>query len=334
MVPSPGDANESETGTSDRPNSFGWHVSRVADRFVDLLVFALVPLLTALSNTGNVRQTLSQYRGFSINLEFAFPSALLDLWSLTTPPEPAPEIGTDDLYGPPTGGPTDGPTGTASPTGLEEQTGPGGTDLTVDTPFGIVADSLEPIGLAIIPVIVIGALVYVVLLAVLQAVYVGGIDRRLETNRIEPIACVLRYAPRFVLYNLVILGGIALLLPILLVSPLFLLVVFPAMFVLGYLFYAVPFLFVVDDARFLEAFSRSLEFAIGNGSYFWFAVWHVVTAVVASFVLSILVSIGGPIGLILAIGFATPLGLMLTATTVSFLHELVELEGQSQWATQ
>lgn len=333
MVPSPGNADESETGSRDSPNSFGWHVNRVGDRFDDLLVFALVPLLTTLSNTGNVRQTLSQSRGFSINLEFAFPSALLDLWSLTTPPEPAPEIGTDGMYGPPTRGPTGDPTGTTSPTDLGEQTGPGGTDLTVDTPFGIVADSLEPMGLAIIPVIVIGALVYVVLLAVLQAVYVGGIDRRLENNWIEPVACVLRYAPRFVLYNLVIFGGIVLLLPILLVSPLLFIVVFPAMFVIAYLFYAVPFLFVVDDARFLEAFSRSLEFAIGNGSYFWFAVWHVVIAVIASFVLSVLVSIGGPLGLVLAIGFATPLGLVLTATTVSFLRELVELEGQSRWAT-
>lgn len=333
MVSSPSDANESETGTSDRPNSFGWHVSRVVDRFDDLLMFALVPLLTALLNAGNVRQTLSQNRGFSINLEFALPSALLDLWSLATPPEPAPVTGTDSVYGPPTGGPTDDPTGTGSPTGFEEQTGPGGTDLTVETPFGIVADSLESMGLAIVPGIVIGALVYAVLLAVLQAVYVGGIDRRLENNRIEPVACILRYAPRLVLYNLVILGATVLLIPVLLVSPILFILVLPAGFVLSYLFYAVPFLFVVDDARFLEAFSRSLEFAIGKGSYFWFAVWHVVAAVVASFVLSILVSIGGPIGLLLAVGFATPIALVLTATTVSFLRELLELEGKSQWAT-
>ncbi|KMT45811.1 hypothetical protein EL22_27365 [Halostagnicola sp. A56] len=284
----------------------------------------MVPLLTALLNVSSVGRTLAPNRGFSINLEFAFPSPLLDLWSLATPPEPAP-ASTGGVYGSPATGPT-------SPTGGSGFSGggptPGGTDLTVDTPFGIVAGSLESVGLAIVPLIIIGAIVYVVFLGVLEAIYVGGLDRRLEHERIEPVACVLRYAPRLVLYNLLIVGGFAVLVPVLLVAPPLLLLAFPVLILVAYLFYAVPFLFIVDDARFLEAFRQSHRMAIDGGAYFWFAVWHAVTAVVASIILSILVSIGGPVGLLVALGFATPLGLVLTAATVSFLRELVELEGQ------
>lgn len=332
MVPAPTEPGEHATDSDESPNGFWWHVGRITDRLDDLAVFALVPFLTALLDAENVRRTLTPSRGFSINLEFAFPSTLLDLWSFATPPEPTP-ASTGGVYGPSATDPTS-PTGGTPPSGFGGGTTPGGTDLTVDTPFDIVAGSLESIGLAIVPLIVIGAIVSVVVLAVLEAVYVGGLDRRLEHERIEPVACVLRYAPRLILYNLLIIGGFAVLLPVLLVAPLLVLVAFPVMFVLAYIFYAVPFLFVVDDARFLEAFSRSYGLAIGSGAYFWFAVWYAVAAAVASLVVSMLVSIGGPIGLLLAIGLATPLGLVLTATTVSFLRELVELEGQSQWATQ
>ncbi|SFS39270.1 hypothetical protein [Halostagnicola kamekurae] len=324
MVPTPTEPDEYATDPDGDPNGFWWHVGRITDRLDDLAVFGLVPLLTALLNVSNVRRTLAPNRELSINLEFAFPSTLLDLWSLTTPPEPAP-ASTGGVYGPPATGPT-------SPTGGSGFSGggptPGGTDLTVDTPFDIVAGLLESIGLAILPLVVIGAIISVVFLGVLEAIYVGGLDRRLEHERIEPIACVLQYAPRLVLYNLLIVGVFAVLVPIVLVAPPLLLLAFPVMILVAYLFYAAPFLFVVDDARFLEAFRRSHGMAVNGGAYFWFAVWHAVTAVVASIVLSILVSIGGPVGLLLAVGLATPLGLVLTAATVSFLRELVELEGQ------
>ncbi|AHG00710.1 hypothetical protein HALLA_05425 [Halostagnicola larsenii XH-48] len=327
MVPTPTEPDEYATDPDESPSGFWWHVGRITDRLDDLAVFALVPLLTALLNVSNVRRTLAPNRGFSINLEFALPSTLLDLWSLATPPEPAP-ASTGGVYGSPATDPTS-PTGGTPPSGFDGGgPTPGGTDLTVDTPFDIVVGLLESIGLAILPLIVIGAIVSVVVIAVLEAIYVGGLDRRLEHERIEPVACVLRYAPRLVLYNLLIIGVFAVLAPVLLVAPPLVLLAFPVMIVLAYLFYAVPFLFVVDDARFLEAFRRSHRMAVDGGAYFWFAVWHAVTAAVASLVLSILVSIGGPVGLLLALGLATSLGLVLTAATVSFLRELVELEGQ------
>ncbi|WP_247003691.1 hypothetical protein [Halosolutus gelatinilyticus] len=319
--PPPGDPNDHPTDGGDsndpRPHSFPWHVSRVLDRIDAILPFALVPLLTSLSQIASVRRALDPAGGISVNFKFVFPSPFLDLWTLVDPPARVDRhaIGSgssprDDPFADPT-----------VPTGSADATGPGGTDLTVDTPLYGVGIPIEDVGVATGVWIAIALLAYAAIAAVLAAVYVGGLDRRLRGESVAAAACVREYAPRFFLYGLVTFGGVLVLVPFAMLSPIVILLALPALVVLGYLFYAAPFLFIVADAPFLDAFRRSYGFAIRGGAYLGFALWHVVVAVVSSIVLSLLVSVG-PVGFPFALLLAVPLSLVLTAAAVSFVREL------------
>ena len=291
----------------DRGSPFWRHVSRTIDRFDDLLAFLVVPLFTSLLQFGNVERLLaSGRREFSIDVSLEFPSPVLDLWSFVDPPEPS---------APGTGSTSDGVT-------LELPVGPGEIAL---------ADAGTGLLVAIAPLLV----AYVLVAAVVSAVYVGGIDRRLRGEPAAPLECVTRYAGRFLGYFVVLFAAaVAFVLVVVAMSAsapsaTIGLVVFaiPAFLVLAYLFYAVPFLFVVADASLLESFGRSYRLAIGAGPYFTFALWHLGVTLLVSPLLSILVSPGGPVALLLGLAVAAPLSLALTAATTSFLRELVE-DGQ------
>ena len=319
--PSPGGrpGNEGLPGTprDGRPHSFPWHVSRVLNRFGTILPFALVPLVTSLFPLENVARALEGARGTSINLEFALPTPLLDLWTFADPPEPASGVGGHDSA------PNSFPTGDGSP-GSTGSAG-GQFDLSVDTPLETVVLPLEGAGLEIGVWIAFVLVTYAAVAAVLAAIYVGGLDRRLRGEPAAVLTCATAYGPRFFAYNLLVYGAVAALVPFVLLSPAVLLLALPALVLLAYLFYATPFLFVVADAGLLEAFRRSYGFAIGERAYLTFALWHVGVAVVSSLVLSLFVSAGG-VGFVLALVVAVPLALTLTAASASFVRELVETE--------
>lgn len=278
-------------------NGFWVHVSRIGDRFDELLPFALFPFLTTLLNVQNVRAALDPATGgMSFNVQFAFPSPFFDLWSLVDPPAAA---------------------GSAPNTIVSD-----GTDVTVDSPIPLdVIGSVSTSWTLLIGVTLGLLVVYALLFAVLQAVYVGGIDRRLRGESFAPGALVVRFAPRFFAYTFVVFGAILVMVPIVLVAPILILLAIPTMLVLGYLFYATPFLFVVEDAGVVEGFRRSYRYALDGEAYLWFGLWHLGVSAVASLGLSVLVN-AGPVGFLLALTVATPLSLVLTAATVSFLQEL------------
>ncbi|MDQ2050903.1 hypothetical protein RBH26_10455 [Natronolimnohabitans sp. A-GB9] len=298
----------------DRSPTFFDHVGRVVDRFDALLPFVVVPFGLSLLEFENVRRALDSAGGFSLNVEFAFPTPLLDLWSFADPP---PATG---RAGPSTGVPGDhGPT---------DPTGAPGSDITIETPVETIAMSLEGVGIELLTWLGLALLAYAAISAVVAAGYVGGIDRRLRGEPAAILECVVAYAPRLFLYHLVVFGAFVAVVPFLVVAPPLLLLAVPVVIVLGYLFYAVPFLFVVADAGFLEAFRRSAEFGLDGGSYFWFALWHVVAAAGISIVLSVLVS-AGAVGFLLALFVASPAALVLTATTVSFVQALTDDGGET-----
>ncbi|WP_254522015.1 hypothetical protein [Natrinema caseinilyticum] len=306
------------------------HVSRVVDRFEDLAAFALVPLFAALLDVEKVRRALAPAgRGFSINFEFAFPSPLVTLWRLASPPDPpapAPRTPREEAFGTPSVG--DGSPG-ALPTGdstIPERTDTGGTDVTIETPVETIDVPLEAIGVEMLGLIGLALVAYAVLLGILMAGYVGGIDRRLRNEPIAVGSCLVTYAPRFVLYNLVGFGAFLLVLPAFVLAPPLVLLAIPVIVVLSYVFYPVPFLFVVDDAPFVEAFRRSARLTTAAGPVFRFGVGHLVAALVASVVLSLVMSAGGP-GFLLALLLSSPLSLVLTAASVSFFQETVGGQG-------
>ena len=296
--------------SSDRSSAFSRHVGRVSDRFDALLPFAAVPFVLSLLEFENVERALDPDPGsFSLNVEFAYPTPLLDLWSFVDPP--------------PAGGGRSGGSTAIPARPADHGTTRGGTDVTIETPLETIALPLEAVGVGFAAWLGLALLVYAAVSAVIAAGYLGGIDRRL---RDEPAAigdCVLAYASRLFLYHLVVFGAFALALPLLVVAPPLLLLLVPVVIALGYLFYAVPFLFVVDDAAFLEAFRRSYALGLEGGSYFWFALWHVVVAAALSILLSIVVSVGGP-GFLLALFVTPPIALVLTAATLSLVQELAD----------
>ena len=315
-------SSDSPPPESDECRSTGhpfWdHVARATDRFDQLVPFLAVPVLLTFLEFQKVERALAGRSGsVSISLEFNFPAPLLDLWSFADPPERhdramGPEPPTD--FGPSAGEPT-------TPT---SSTGSTFDSVDIDLPMGVADHAATVSGLEFWLVIASLFFVYGALIAVISAIYVGGIHRRLAGKPASPWACARTYAIRFFAYTLILFGAFMLLVPLALVSPGLVLLAFPAIIVGMYLFYATPFLFVVANASVLEGFARSYRLAVSGGPYFTFAVWHVLVSVTASIVLSGIVSAGGSVGFVVALAVVAPLSLVLTAASVSFVHELVD----------
>ncbi|WP_226482387.1 hypothetical protein [Natrinema amylolyticum] len=341
MVPAPHTGPPSDDGPSTpaddpddgRSGSFRQHAARVAGRFDEFWAFALVPLFTALLEFEKVQRALAHTgRGFAVNFEFLLPTPLVDLWRFADPPDPPATTRTTsgDPHAPSIGDAPGDPAPTGEPTTPVGSTGSGGPDVTIETPVETVAVPLEAISAETMAWLGLALAAYAVISGILMAAYVGGLDRRLRGEPLAVGSCVVAYAPRFVLYNLVAFGTFLLVLPVfVLVRPLVWLA-FPAIIVLGYVFYPVPFLFVVDDAPFLEAFRQSIRLTTAGGPVLSFAFWHAIAAVVVSAVLSVSVS-SGSAGLLLALLVSAPVGVLLTAATVSFFR--AHLEGADPGAT-
>ncbi|WP_226004995.1 hypothetical protein [Natrinema salinisoli] len=332
MVPAPNTGPPTDDGPSTtaggssggRSNSFARHVSRVIDRFGDLGGFAAVPLLLALVEFEKVRRAIDPVgRGFSISLELLLPSPLVTLWRFAEPPEPFTGSPRDESFGSPSFGESAPGSGSTTPT---RSTGSSSVDVTIETPVETVDIPLEAVDAETMVWLGLALVAYGVISAILMAAYVGGIDRRLRREPIAIGSCLVTYAPRFVLYNLVVFGAFLLVVPVFVLVPPLAVLAIPAIIVLGYVFYPVPFLFVVDDTAFLEAFRRSVRLTTAGGPVLSFAFWHVVVGAVSSLVLSLLVSAGSA-GFLLALLGSAPLALVLTAATVSFFQEHLESDG-------
>ncbi|WP_253184610.1 hypothetical protein [Natrialba sp. SSL1] len=300
----------SETPT---PRSFNEHVSRIIDRFGSLSAFMLVPLALSLVELGKVARTMAPQSGFTISAKFPLPNPLLDLWAFIDAPD-AETTGASSAVHPGAG------TGTA--TGH----GPAGADVTIETPFETVVVPPEIGGISLLGLISGLLVVYALIASVIAAGYIGGLDRRLRGEPVAIAALVKQYTPPFFVYHLLVFGAFLLAIPLMLVSPALVLLAIPVIFVLAYLFYATPFLFVVADEPVIEAFRRSARHALAGGAYFQFALGHVAVGLVVSIPLSLFVSTVPVIGFGLALIVGVPLSFVLTAATVSFCQELDELD--------
>jgi len=179
---------------------------------------------------------------------------------------------------------------------------------------------LDPgIGLAV------GVVVGSVLLGVVSSAYVGSIHEYLTTGTWNARANAEAYAGRFVGYYLLVFGG-----AFLVVSGLagssgggsLVALGFLALLVLGYLFYATPFLFVVEDAGLGEAFARSAGLAVDGGDYLAFFAKYALAVGVVSVPVTAVVVNGGVVAATVAAVLLAPLGLTFTVATVWFLTSL------------
>ncbi|APW97036.1 hypothetical protein CHINAEXTREME_04275 [Halobiforma lacisalsi AJ5] len=264
-----------------------------------------------------VRRTIAEAGNrVSINFEFRFPDPFLDLWSFVDPPAPtaASSTGGSVPFAP---APVDPPTAT------------GAGDVTVDLAFQSRSVPLGEAGPGLIAGLLALLVAYAAVFSVVYAVYVGGIDRRLRGEPIAVVDCVRSYAGRFLAYFAILFGVFLLAVPILAVAPVLILLALPVALLAMYLFYGVPFLFVVADLPVLEAFRRSYRLALEGGPYLRFGAWYFVVTLIASPIVSVVVSAGGPVGFLLGLTLVVPLSVLLTAATVSFFDEFV---GQSSGA--
>ncbi|WP_117365669.1 hypothetical protein [Natrarchaeobaculum sulfurireducens] len=306
MVPEP-NSSPTANGSGERPSrsaAFPRHLGHVTDRVDDILPFVTVPFALSVLEVEQIERALDPTTA-SINLEFSLPSPLLTLWDLVDPPEPS---GADTQH-----------VGPGASNGGQPGATTTGTDVSIDMPLETFFPALES---SLLTVIGIAILVYAVMAGLVTAGYLGGIDRRL---RDEPAAigrCLSQYGPRLVLYHLLVFGAFLAMFPFALALPGLILLAIPVVLVLGYLFYAVPFLIVVADVSLVDAFRRSAQFGLQERAYFWFAIGHALVCAIASIVLSLLVTVGAGVGVLLALVVGPAFALLVTAATVSFVQEL------------
>ena len=166
--------------------------------------------------------------------------------------------------------------------------------------------------------------VLVVVQSVLVAGYLGSVGDVLSTGEYDFARNVKRYFLRVLAYEtLVWLPGIAVFGLGLAAGPLAL-VALPAYFVLGYLFYATPYLFVVADASLGEALGRSYGLALAGGPYFSYAVGYLLFVVgVSVFATPVAVNLG-MVGVVVGTALAAPVALAATFATTEFVAELTD----------
>lgn len=174
--------------------------------------------------------------------------------------------------------------------------------------------------------------VVVLVTAALTAVYVGSLDDVLRGREYDALANLRAYFVPFAAYGVlfaalglgvVALGTVALAADDGAAVLLFVLLTFVSGAAVSYLFYAAPFLFVIEDCGFVSGFRRSYALAVDGGDYAVFWVLHVVVGVVTSLPTSLLVYNVPVLGILLGAAVGAFVGLGFTAATLLFLRRHV-----------
>lgn len=188
---------------------------------------------------------------------------------------------------------------------------------------GVPISELDATFLALIPVAV-------VVEAALLAVYVGSLDEVLRTGDYDGVANLRAYFVPFLWYNVLIalvsvgfLGGAVTLFGSGAGVGAFALVFALLVLVGGYLFYAAPFLVVVEDRGVVSAFQRSYALALDGGDYLWYCLQHAAVGAAVSIPMSFLVYNVSVPGFLVGAAVAAPIGLGLSGATLEFLRRHV-----------
>ena len=174
--------------------------------------------------------------------------------------------------------------------------------------------------------------VLVVVEAVLVAGFLGSLDEAFRTGEYGFLRNVRRYGLDLLVYN-VIVAGVAVGSALLLVGVvgtagaggvvLALLFGLPAVLVLGYLFYAAPFLVVVEDRNAVAAFARSAALAADFGPYAGYFIRHAVVGGVVAILATPVVTATGLGGAAIGAVVLAPVGLVFSGATLLFLQDHV-----------
>ena len=184
------------------------------------------------------------------------------------------------------------------------------TGITVDGPLGTSGVLPQYVGLAV-PV-VLGGLLAAGYLGELHAAMTASHGRGFVEN-------VVRYGVRQVLYaGLVALVGLAVV-GLASAVPAILLLAFPAFFVLGYLFYATPFLVVTEDRSLGGALDRSYRLAVDGGDHRSFFQRYLGAGALLSIPVTLVATNLGGAGVLLGALVTAPACLAFSAATLAYL---------------
>lgn len=270
-------------------------LSEGADRLPQLLPLLTVPALVSLLNVGELRRMLDSGRvDFHFHLEFAFPTAIGDLWSFINPPDSGP--GT--IAGP----------GTSVP--LEDLSGDG--VLTI-----LLAGLLT-------------AFVYLLVYAALTAGYLGSIQQFRKTGSYDFLFNVNRYLRTYLGLTLAILGTGFLLIGFVFVVPPFIFIAALALLAIGYLFWGAWFLVPTQGLGAIDALRESARLAINEREYAVWTLAHMGVAAVLSVTASAVMFTGPPIlGLLLGLVIVVPVGFVLTVGSLHVIDGLTLGSGEN-----
>jgi hypothetical protein len=95
----------------------------------------------------------------------------------------------------------------------------------------------------------------------------------------------------------------------------------PVLLLLGYLFWATPFLVVTRETGLVPAARASLALATDGGRHAAFSAGHLLVVAVASVPVTLVVANGGLVGVLLGAVGVAPVGLTLTLATVVFVAD-------------
>jgi hypothetical protein len=92
--------------------------------------------------------------------------------------------------------------------------------------------------------------------------------------------------------------------------------------VLGYLFYAAPFLVVLRDTGLVDAFRSSYDFALSGGPYASYAAGYLLFALLVSVPMSLVAVNLGAVGLLVGVPVGGRVGLAATTASMRFVADL------------
>jgi len=190
-----------------------------------------------------------------------------------------------------------------------------GVNVNVGVPF---VD--PPLAFVVIP---LGVIVQ----SALTAGYFGSIEEALSTGSFSFTANVRQFFVPFLLFTLVPLvvylplallglgGGLDVLVA-------FVVLLLPLMIIVGYLFYATPYLIVLQEIGLIPAAKRSYELAVQGGAYLSYFLGFLVFVFLVSLVASIFVINVPIIGLVIGLLGGAVLGLAANFTTMRFIADI------------
>lgn len=179
-----------------------------------------------------------------------------------------------------------------------------------------------------LPLLVVAVPLAVVVRAALLAGYLGSLEGALRTGSYDFFANVRRHFVPFLVYTL---------LPLVVVAPLAVLdltdgrsvgpavlVLLPVVLVASYLFYAAPYLVVLQRTDLLAALRASYALAVAGGPYFRFALGYAGFVAAVSLVATAVVVNLGLAGVALGAVALSPVGLACNAATMRFVADVDE----------